>query len=52
MNHVPTHSNYLLLALLATPFIGFAMYIAWLVVPVVVSAVVPQVVQAVTTSSN
>jgi hypothetical protein len=44
--------NYLLWSLIAAPFVVFAAYVAWLVVPVVVSAVVPAVVQAVTTSSN
>jgi hypothetical protein len=52
MHPIAARPNYLLLSLLATPFIAFAVYIAWLVVPVVVAAVVPEVVQAVTNSSN
>lgn len=52
MNPFATRPNYLLLTLLASPFLAFAAYIAWLVVPVEVSAVVPAVVQTVTTSSN
>jgi hypothetical protein len=52
MHSIAAHPKYFLLALIATPFIAFAAYIAWLVVPVVIAAVVPEVVQAVTTSSN
>jgi hypothetical protein len=52
MNPFATRPNYLLLILLATPFVAFAVYIACLIIPVVVSAVVPAVVEAVTTSSN
>jgi len=37
--------------LIATPFVAFAAYIAWLVIPIVVTEVVPAVVQAVTTSN-
>ena len=40
--------NYLITSLLLTPFVAFAAYIAWLVVPVVVREVVPEVVRAVT----
>ena len=39
---------YLLTILLAAPLLAFAAYIAWLVVPVVVREVVPEVVRAVT----
>jgi hypothetical protein len=52
MNPVAAKPNYLLYSLLAAPFAAFAVYIAFLVVPLVLSAVVPEVVQAVTTSSN
>ena len=40
--------NYLITSLLLTPFVAFAAYIAWLVVPVVVREVAPEVVRAVT----
>jgi hypothetical protein len=40
--------NYLIMSFLLAPFMAFAAYIAWLVVPVVVSEVVPEVVRAVT----
>jgi hypothetical protein len=47
-----TRPNYILWSFIAAPFVAFATYVAWLVVPAVVSEVVPAVVQAVTTSSN
>ena len=52
MNPFATRPSYLLYALLATPIAALAAYVVWLAVPVVVSAVVPEVVRAVTTSSN
>jgi hypothetical protein len=52
MNPFATRPNYLLYSLLAAPLAALSVYVAWLVVPVVVSAVVPTVVQAVTTASN
>ena len=52
MNPFAPRPNYLLYSLLAAPFAALAVYVAWLVVPIVVSAVVPEAVQAVTTSSN
>jgi hypothetical protein len=51
MNPFATRPNSLLLALLATPFVAFAAYIAWLVIPAVITAVVPAVVKTVTTSN-
>jgi cobalamin synthase len=42
--------NYILWPLIAAPFAAFAAYIAWIIVPIIVSEVVPAVVQAVTTS--
>jgi hypothetical protein len=44
-------SNYVILSMLAAPFVAFAVYVAWIVVPIVVSEVVPAIVQAVTTSN-
>lgn len=41
-------SRHLFWSLLATPFVLFAGYVAWLVVPEVVRVVVPAVVRAVT----
>lgn len=52
MNPIATRPNFLLVALFAAPVAALAVYVAWLVVPVVVSVVVPEAVQAVTTSSN
>ena len=52
MNPFAARPNYLLYSLLAAPFAALAVYVARLVVPVVVGAVVPEVVRAVTTSSN
>ena len=52
MNPIAAHPNYLLYSLLTAPFAALAVYVAWPVVPIVVSAVVPEVVRAVTTSSN
>lgn len=45
----PTHIrfSYIILSLVVAPVVAFAGYIAWLVVPVVVKAVVPEVVRAV-----
>jgi hypothetical protein len=45
-----SRSRYVALSLLAAPFVAFAVYIAWIVVPIVVSEVVPAVVQSVTAS--
>jgi hypothetical protein len=42
--------RYIALSLIAAPFVAFAVYVAWIVVPIVVSEVVPAVVQSVTTS--
>jgi hypothetical protein len=43
--------NYIVCSLLAAPIVAFAVYIAWIIVPIVVSEVIPAVVQAVTTSN-
>jgi hypothetical protein len=43
--------NYLVWSLIAAPVVVFAVYVAWIVVPIVVTEVVPAVVQAVTTSN-
>jgi hypothetical protein len=40
--------RYVTMLLLPTPFVAFAAYVAWIVVPLVVTAVVPAVVQSVT----
>ncbi len=47
MNTAHIRFRYLIMGLMAAPFLGFAAYIAWLVVPVVVREVVPEVVRAV-----
>jgi hypothetical protein len=52
MNFSLTRPNYVLWSFIAAPFVAFAAYVAWLIVPIVISEVVPAVVQAVTTSSN
>jgi hypothetical protein len=50
MHTTHTKTSYLLMGLAATPFLAFAGYVAWLVVPIVVREVVPEVVRAVTNS--
>lgn len=42
--------GYLIMSLAAVPFLAFAAYISWLVVPVVIREVVPEVIRAVTAS--
>jgi hypothetical protein len=44
-------SRYALFTLIASPFVAFAAYMAWIIVPIVVSEVVLAVVQSVTTSN-
>jgi hypothetical protein len=44
-------SNYVLPLLIAAPFIAFAAYIAWNIVPMIVNEIVPVVAQAVATSN-
>ena len=46
-----TRPNYAVLLVLAAPFVAFAIYVACIVVPIVVSEVVPAVVQSVTISN-
>ncbi len=48
MNIAHIQFRYLIMSLLAAPFLALGAYIAWLVVPVVVREVVPEVVRAVT----
>jgi hypothetical protein len=43
-------SNKFAISMIAAPFILFAIYVAWIVVPLVVTAVVPAVVRAITTN--
>lgn len=40
--------NFLVMSLLLASFLAFAGYVAWLVVPVVVREVVPEVIRSVT----
>jgi len=47
MNTIVLNSRFLVLAFLASPLVLFGAYIAWLVVPVVLKEVVPEVVCAV-----
>lgn len=47
----PAHPNYLVLSVLGLPSVAFAIYVAWIVVPGIVSEVVPVVVRAVTNSN-
>jgi hypothetical protein len=56
MNTIPMNAgfvrpSYLILSLIAAPFVALAAYVAWLVVPIVLEEVVPEVVRAVTTSN-
>ncbi len=50
MNPIATRTNFLPWRLLGARFVGFGLYVAWQVVPVVVEA--PEVVRALTTSSD
>jgi len=43
--------NYLALSLIAAPFVIFAAHVAWLVVPIVLQQVVPEVVRTVIASN-
>ena len=43
--------KYLVGSLIAAPVVAFAVYIAWIILPIIVTEVVPTVVQAVTTSN-
>jgi len=52
MNAIHIRSSYLAMILIAAPFLAFGTYIAWLVVPVVMREVVPEVVRVVTGASN
>ena len=52
MHSIAARPHHLLWCLLATPAAAFAIFVAWQVVLVVVSAVVPAVVQALTASSD
>jgi hypothetical protein len=47
MNAICIQPRHLLVALIATPFVAFGAYVAWLVVPVVIREVVPEVIRAV-----
>jgi hypothetical protein len=47
-NHA--HPRYLLIGLIAAPFVAFAIYVAWIIVPLIVETVVPAVVRVVTGS--
>ncbi|HYK35847.1 hypothetical protein [Alloacidobacterium sp.] len=40
--------SYLMMSLVVAPFLALAAYVAWLVVPIVVREVVPEVIRAVT----
>jgi hypothetical protein len=51
MNIAYLRSHYVFISALAVPFVAFAIYVAWTVVPLIVSEVVPSVVQSVTTSN-
>jgi hypothetical protein len=46
MNGIVIRPRHLVIALAAAPFLAFGAYIAWLVVPIIVSEVVPEVVRA------
>ncbi len=46
MNGILIRPRHLVIALAALPFQAFGAYIAWLVVPIVVREVVPEVVRA------
>ena len=48
MNPPHIRVSYFIMSLVAAPILAFGAYIAWLVVPVVVREVVPEVVRAVT----
>ncbi|HSZ60527.1 MAG TPA: hypothetical protein VK828_01940 [Terriglobales bacterium] len=43
-------ARHVLIAAIATPFLAFGAYVAWLVVPIVIREVVPVVVRAVVNS--
>lgn len=47
MEEVWRHYRALAIALISAPIVAFAAYIAWLVVPVVIREVVPEVIRAV-----
>lgn len=47
MNAIHAQHRYLALALIAAPFLAFGAYVAYLVVPVIVREVVPEVVRVV-----
>lgn len=47
MDAIHIRPRYLVMALMAAPFLAFGAYVAWLVVPVVIREVVPEVVRAV-----
>ncbi|HEY4842436.1 MAG TPA: hypothetical protein VIH78_10745 [Terriglobales bacterium] len=48
MNSIST--RYVLLTAIAAPFLAFGAYVAWLVVPIVIREVVPEVIRAVINS--
>jgi|HubBroStandDraft_4_1064222.scaffolds.fasta_scaffold00696_4 hypothetical protein len=48
MNSISTRT--VLLAAIAAPFLAFGAYVAWLVVPIVIREVVPEVIRAVINS--
>ena len=47
MNAICIQPRYLLTVLMATPFVAFAAYVAWLVVLVLIREVVPEVARTV-----
>jgi len=47
MNGIVIRPRHMIIALAAAPFLAFGAYMAWLVVPIVVREVVPEVVRAV-----
>ena len=48
MQTMHSSSNKFAISMIAAPFVLFAVYVAWIVVPLVVTEVVPAVVRAVT----
>ncbi len=47
MNGILIRPRHFVIALVAAPFLAFGAYIAWLVVPMIVREVVPEVMRAV-----
>jgi hypothetical protein len=43
-------ARHIVVALIAAPFLAFGAYVAWLVVPIVIREVVPEVIRAVINS--